>query len=739
MDKLWIAGNSPEAEEYFAFRAVFETKKAGKLCLHLLGSSAYCVFLDGKFLTDGPYRYDKAHPEYEPVEVHMPAGRHVLQSVVAYIGCDTRILQEEHPYFACDAFLNDVPLSLQWKGIQLDAYHKTGRRINPQLGYSEFVDMNQLPADFLAPCADNAGWFPAEPFAQFDPAPIHIARVQNFPIEARPMGQGYYYNTFGYENDDPPVRFAMRKLDDDAMPAQGAYFRYDLGQVRLFRLIVEIDAEESAVAETAYAELLHDGRVLPFINFSAGQSCNMDRFLLRPGKQVFSTVMHRGGRFVEVHVACPPEKIRSLRVTALERCYFGETKAAFACGDALLERIWKVGVDTLRGCCEDAVIDNPTRERGEWTGDVGNVGLQIMAAAFPDVRLVKRGLQHSAYCADRDGLIAGLVPGGVAYLSTYATQWVDACLDYFKMTGDRSILEELYPYAVNNLRYFLSKTGEQGVCRDVAWTFVDWGYCTNDGETDIALQLYVLFAIRGMLRWGEILGKDEHREEWLRFENKIASVIRAYLQSENYNMERIGLHRAVLSLNAGFFSGPQIRDCIDFIKRHYESAFPNRKDAERLDSPEIARHHLITPYFSHYVFSTVARFGEMKFIQEQIRSCWSWMLEDGRTTWMEVFDARWSHCHQWAGCPTWILSRYGLGLWNRFDLAPDTYEFRLEPGLLEHAEGRMPITGTDQQIEISWNREGDRIRYRLTTPRPIRLLYRDQTLNIEGEWTAEFE
>ena len=40
MDKLWIAGNSPEAEEYFAFRAVFETKKAGKLCLHLLGSSA---------------------------------------------------------------------------------------------------------------------------------------------------------------------------------------------------------------------------------------------------------------------------------------------------------------------------------------------------------------------------------------------------------------------------------------------------------------------------------------------------------------------------------------------------------------------------------------------------------------------------------------------------------------------------------------------------------------------------
>jgi len=44
-----------------------------------------------------------------------------------------------------------------------------------------------------------------------------------------------------------------------------------------------------------------------------------------------------------------------------------------------------------------------------------------------------------------------------------------------------------------------------------------------------------------------------------------------------------------------------------------------------------------------------------------------------------LFDTRWSHCHQWSGCPTWQMSRYSLGLRPRLDLAPDTFEFCLSP------------------------------------------------------------
>jgi alpha-L-rhamnosidase len=52
---------------------------------------------------------------------------------------------------------------------------------------------------------------------------------------------------------------------------------------------------------------------------------------------------------------------------------------------------------------------------------------------------------------------------------------------------------------------------------------------------------------------------------------------------------------------------------------------------------------------------------------------------------MEVFDTRWSHCHPWAGCPTWQMSRYLLGLHPRLDRGPGQFDFRLEPGSLARA------------------------------------------------------
>ena len=53
----------------------------------------------------------------------------------------------------------------------------------------------------------------------------------------------------------------------------------------------------------------------------------------------------------------------------------------------------------------------------------------------------------------------GVCPGGVEHVSTYALQWVNACVEYYRMTGDRTLLEELFGYAENNIRYFESKLG----------------------------------------------------------------------------------------------------------------------------------------------------------------------------------------------------------------------------------------------------------------------------------------
>ena len=137
------------------------------------------------------------------------------------------------------------------------------------------------------------------------------------------------------------------------------------------------------------------------------------------------------------------------------------------------------------------MIDNPTRERGQWLGDVGIVGMEIGAAGFSDIAIVRRGLVQSAQCADSAGLVAGLCPGGESYMASYALQWVPACLSYVRLTGDRTLLGELYEAAERNVAAFDRYMTDEGISGECPyWNFIDWGYVPNDGPCDMALNLH---------------------------------------------------------------------------------------------------------------------------------------------------------------------------------------------------------------------------------------------------------
>jgi hypothetical protein len=86
---------------------------------------------------------------------------------------------------------------------------------------------------------------------------------------------------------------------------------------------------------------------------------------------------------------------------------------------------------------------------------------------------------------------------------------------------------------------------------------------------------------------------------------------------------------------------------------------------------------------------------------------------------VEVFDTRWTHCHQWAGCPTWQLSRYVLGLHPRFDIERNRFELRLRPGALTHASGKVPLPNGKGVALIDWRRSEKETVYHITTDAPI--------------------
>jgi hypothetical protein len=417
--------------------------------------------------------------------------------------------------------------------------------------------------------------------------------------------------------------------------------------------------------------------------------------------------------------------VKFIREVAIERCYYGEPEGAFQSGDELLDRIWSVGVETHRACSEDALTDNPTRERGQWAGDVVTVGMDIAAAGFNDLRMCRRGLVQCAQSARDDGLVAGMCPGQNIFLSTFATQWVTACLHYWELTGERALLEELFPAAERNMAAFEAQRTPDGLKNSLGWGFVDWGYVGNPGPSDMAVNLHYLAAVRDMRRWCEALNRQDRGKHYGEIDKQLTGLIARYFAGElgapGDGWERVGYHRAVLGLWLGFFKGADERAAVEFLKAHMLRCFPNDATAPRLSDPSVRNPRLITPYFAHFALPLLIERGEMDFVLDQYRKCWGWALEDGRTTWLEVFDTRWSHAHQWSGCPTWQLSRYVLGLHPRQDLGERHFNLKVLPGSLPQAEGRVPIPGADASVKVTWRREPGGLRYRLETPVPVTL------------------
>lgn len=725
MNYLWLS-EERAVDTYGAFRGFFSLADEADVEIHIFGSHFFNGWLDGEFLCEGPARFERSHPEYEVIHKKLSAGQHLVAALVHNEGVVNRLLRADviPPFFACRVFVKDKEISISWKCIRLEGYSSQIRRISPCLGWIEWCDTSKNPQNWHLPQFDAGDWNnPVNVNANLgELRPLSSGAVSRVSHQLKPIAKGYLADTFGYDLDDIPTRFFLRDLTCDTFPPQGFWRRYDIGRVRLGKPHFRLDLPAGAIVEFAYSEALYHDRVSPYITFSLGATCNLDHFVARGGVQEFSPLAPKAGRFMEIHVkAADIDKIRFVEEQFIERCYFDQHEGSFCCNDELLNKIWVTGVETLRACAEDSIVDTPHRERGQWIGDSLSVGMDIAAVAFPDLSLFKRIIRQSAWSADSRGMVAGMCSGECIYLPVYALQWVTANLRRYELTGDRGLLAEMYPFAVKNMAVFETAINEEGLNDELGVNFIDWGYLREGNGSDMAYNLHYLRALRSMIRWCAII-QSEERDKFIRLERRILAIIDKWFTkklAENRNdWSYIGYHVATLALLENVIAPDEQDRAIEYIKSHILDCFPNNPAAPRLSDPSVQSQQIITPYFLHFVMPALIERGQMDFVLEQYRVCWGWAIDKGLTTWPEVFDVRWSHSHHWSACPTWQMSRYVLGMHPRFDLGKNHFEFKLCPGSLDGAKGVLPL-GQNAKMAIDWKCTDESVCYEITTGEPV--------------------
>lgn len=720
----------------------------------------YRIWVDGEILDEGPARFDVAHPEFLVSQIPLSAGVHVVAVHGHSHGVTTRLLSCEVPGF----FLAEVEtecgdkLPVVWKGMGAGAYHKTKRRLGCVLGPVEWCDTRLLPRNWTAREFDDAQWMDVCR-SDVKLGPLVDTSLGEIALRPRPITKvagGELVNQSPVDHD-PPMNFVTRDLVVSDLPPDGIWQRFVLGRVQLGRPRIRVSAPAGTLLQCAYSECLTHGRVSPYLKSGGGDnSCMMDTWILSGGTQTVEPLQPKGARFLEVHLL--GSQAAGLEIESVEwkeRTYYPEAPVgSFVSNDELLNRIWTTGVETLRSCAEDAITDNPNRERGQWLGDAVGAGMDILTVSYSDWRPLERGLIQAARCAREDGLIPAVFPGTREYLPSFAIQWVAAVPHYFQLGGDRELLRELYDFAVRNIASFESDREPLGLRTNPKhWNFIDWGYRgsatvflegkKDDAGFEPALSLMYLGALRALAKWAGWIGKDSTK--WETEAGEIAGRYTLHLEGcvkeEDSCWETQGFHTTALALAQKVVPAAGIPAAVAFLKKHLLACFPNNFSAQRLSGTTVESDQLITPFFLHHVLPVLIEHGEMDFVLGQIRSCWGWALDCGFTTWPEVFDTRWSHCHQWSGCPTWILSRYVLGLHPRFDLGSDVFELKVYPGDLNFASGRLPLYASGDHVEISWKRTSPEIiSYTLHSPRPVHLLLPGgREVETGGEWTAELD
>lgn len=724
---MWINDASAPVDTYVGFRGTFNLQEATEVDIRMSGASTYTVWIDGVEYLQGPDRYHPNYPEYQKRRLKLEKGTHVVAVQVHNAGIEVRYHKDIKPFLYFKIYDTQREVPVNWKADYLTGYISSGRRINGNLGWIEWCDLNLVQRDWHQPGYDDSKWQPVvlvkRELGQFSAS--RLDAVKNITIKPDLVAQGELAEIYGVFNDLPGSTFYTRDLDSRNYPAEGVWYRFDLGKVMLSRAKLKVDVPQGTIIEIGHSEYLLNGRVSPWIANSGSDTYNLHRFFARGGVQEICPVIPLGGRFVEVHIKAPGSKVRLLDYSFIQRAYWNSQQGSFASSDTLLNKIWQVGVETVHSCSDDALTDNPTRERGQWVGDYIPTGMRIVNAAYRDNSLIRRALVQAAQSAFEDGMIQAQSPGHASYIPSFSMTWTLGCLDFWKMTGDKSILNELHTFARRNMDSFEQFWTEDGLITPY-WNFIDWGYAPNTGPSDMALNIFYLEGLRAMSKWELALNDKVMSEKYSNKANQVEQTIAKYLNkyrsSKGYEYDSIGYNRTVLALHAGLFSKEHIRPAIEAIKKHILNCFPNNPEAPRLrtSNPDFSSNQLITPYFAGFAFPLFFENGEEQFAIDQFKSCWGWGLNQGLTTWMEVFDLRWSHSHYWSGTPTWLLTYYALGLQPVFNEKVNRFVLRLKPGKLAHAEGKFPLP-SGNVVEVKWIKAGARIDYEINTKEPIEL------------------
>lgn len=366
-------------------------------------------------------------------------------------------------------------------------------------------------------------------------------------------------------------------------------------------------------------------------------------------------------------------------------------KGSFRCNDGQINKIWDVAAYTLHLTTREFFIDGIKRDRWMWSGDAYQSYLMNYYSFFdsPSVTRTMFALRGK-----------DPVSSHVNTIMDYSFYWFMGIYDFYQYTGNKQLVEQLYPRMKSLMDYCLSRRNADGMMQGLAgdWVFIDWAdfQMSKAGEVSFE-QLLFARSLETMALCANIMDEPDNAKMYSKLATDLKSKILTTFWSDKDHAFVHNRENGVLSTQVTPFTN-MFAVLFNYLDQDKTKAVKENV----LLNPNALK--ITTPYMRFYELEALCALGEQKHVLKEIRDYWGGMINLGATTFWEKYNPAEKNpellamygrpfgkslCHSWGASPIYLLGKYYLGV---KPTSPGYETYSVEPilGDLQWMEGDVP-------------------------------------------------
>ncbi len=483
-----------------------------------------------------------------------------------------------------------------------------------------------------------------------------------------------------------------------AQPDRASWFRLIAEEYILGRPSFEIEGDEGLTLDIVWAEkkMNADPLLSPM-----GRMANWARYVTARGRRRFTFFDLHGFREIQFLLHPGRGVVRFHGIEAERQWTMRCERGHFEASQADYGRLWRAGARTAALVTTDHHSDNSFREQAPWSGDQEwtKMAVYVSEGVHP---ITSRQFRHFARGQARDGRFPSPYPHNMSLLRAldahrqagtgldlpdHSLGFLCSLARHYRYSGDRALIEVLWPAAVRAIEYFDALCDERGLLdlrrMDESWIWVDWR-----GLKDRSAPLNALWgaALASVSELARALDRDaapwEQRLRRLR-----AAFTAAFWDGRRNLFVDRPLHRPELGENLS-----QLTQAIAVVA----GLLPAECDRARLAADLTAldgRLGTATPPMQGFVLSALEPLDAEERLHVLLARQWlnPHILDFGTLPefWADNAGVVQSLCQGGGPMVSWALTHYVLGL---RPIAPGFRRFAVKPvpGPLTWARGECP-------------------------------------------------